>query len=111
MLGADIGLDSAITWAGLVGMTLPPVVAFLQDDGFSDKVNGVIFGLCAVGASLGLEFVRLNGHFNWQDWSEELLIIAGLAIAFYKTYWSPSGQISAVRNAGPFTPKQKSPAK
>lgn len=93
--------DDLGSWAALVGIALPPLVALLQRTHFPDWVNAVIFGVAVVIASVVYGFIRFGDDFSWAHWQGTLLAIVVWGIATYKLYWAPGTQ-SIVKKARDF---------
>ncbi len=97
------------SWAAVVGVLLPMLVALLQREHWGSTVNGVIFGVAVVVAAVIYQFVKI-GHWDWRQWEGELLAIITWSVATFHLYWQPSGQIAAAR-AIPPGPSPAPPAK
>jgi len=89
-----------LSWAALVGVVLPPFVALLQKDGFSNLVNSIIFGAACIAASFATSALEQD-NWNWAEWRTTLLTIIGAGLALYKLYWSPGGVVALGRATGP----------
>lgn len=88
--------DDLGSWAALVGIGLPALVALIQRDHFPDWVNAVIFGVAVVVASVVYGWIKFGSDFTWAHWQGTLLAIVVWGIATYKLYWNPGTQ-SVVR--------------
>lgn len=84
-------------WSTLVGMALPWLAAFVQSDGFSSRVNAIIFAAAAGIAALVTELVRNGTDFSAQGYFHTFIVVTLAAIALYKLYWKPSGHIDSAR--------------
>jgi len=85
------------SWAALVGIGLPAVVALLQRDHFGSTWNAVLFGIAVVVASVVYAYIKYSNDFTWAHWEASLLTIVVWGIATYKLYWKPSGITSKAR--------------
>ena len=95
--------DDLGSWAALVGIALPALVAVIQRDHWPSWVNAVIFGVATVVASAVYGFVRFGHDFTWAHWQGTLLAIVVWGIGTYKLYWNP-GARSIVRKLRAFPP-------
>lgn len=99
------------SWAALVGLGLPAVVALLQRTHWSSTVNAIIFGVACVAASVVYGWIRFGSNFTWAHWQGSLLAIVVWGMATYHLYWKPSGIAEKLRavpvGLGPDTPPQK----
>lgn len=84
--------DDLGSWAALVGIALPALVAVIQREHFPDWVNALIFGAAVVVASAVYGFIRFGSDFTWAHWQGTLLAIVVWGIATYKLYWRPGTQ-------------------
>lgn len=93
--------DDLGSWAALVGIGLPALVALLQREHWGGVVNSVIFGAACVAASVVYGVIKFGSHFTWAHWEGTLLAIVVWGLATYKLYWRPSGQVAALRGVPP----------
>lgn len=98
--------DDLGSWAALVGIGLPALVALLQRDGFGSTVNAIIFGVATVLASVVYGFIKYGSDLSWAHWQGTLLAIVVWGIATYRLYWKPS-QITEKLRALPLPPPKK----
>lgn len=78
-------------WALIVGFILPPILAVVQQPGWAKPVRALVTAVACVAAGIITELVRLNGHWNWDNWLQTTLTIGVAAIAFYHGTWKPTG--------------------
>lgn len=98
--------DDLGSWAALVGIALPAMIAILQRDHWPDWVNAVIFGVACVVASVVYGFIRFGSDFTWAHWEATLLAVVVWGIATYKSFWRP-GTNSVVNKLRSFPPPNK----
>lgn len=84
----DISNDLA-SWASLVGILLPALVALLQREHWGSTVNALIFGAACVIASVVYGWIKYGSNFTWAHWEATLLTIVVWGIGTYKLYWAP----------------------
>lgn len=89
------------SWAAILGIVLPMLVALLQRDHWSSTVNGVIFGVACVVASVVYAYAKYGGNFTWVHWESALLPVIVWGVALYHTYYKPAGITSALRAIPP----------
>ena len=89
------------SWAAIVGILLPLLVALLQRDHWGSTVNGIIFGVACAVAAVVYGWIRYRDNFSWKIWEEALLAIIVWGLATYHLYWKPSGQVAAARAIPP----------
>lgn len=94
------------SWAALVGILLPALVALLQRDHWGPTVNGIIFGVACAVASVIYGLIKFGSDLTWARWQEVLLAVITWGIATYHLYWKPS-EISTKLRA---IPQNKNPA-
>ena len=82
--------DDLGSWAALVGIALPALVALLQRTHWTSVTNALVFAAAVVIASVVYGFVRFGGDFSWAHWQGTLLAIVVWGIATYRLYWKPS---------------------
>lgn len=103
--------DSLSSWAAIIGILLPALVALLQRVHFSPQWNAIIFGAAVVVASVVYGWLKFGDDFTWKIWEEVLLAILTWGIATYHTYWKPSGQVDSLRKVpiglGPSKPADR----
>lgn len=89
--------DDLGSWAALVGIGLPALVALLQREKFGDTINGIIFGVACVVASLVYGWIKFGDNLTWAHWEGTLLAIVVWGIATFKLYWKPSAMVAKLR--------------
>lgn len=97
--------DDLGSWAALVGILLPALVALLQREHWGDTVNAIIFGAACVIASVIFGWIKYGDNFTWAHWEGSLLAIVAWGIGTYKLYWKPS-LIAAKARAFPQIPSK-----
>jgi O-antigen/teichoic acid export membrane protein len=88
--------DDLGSWAALVGIGLPAVVAVLQRAHWPDWANALVFGSAVVVASAVYGFVRFGHGFTWAHWQGSLLAIVVWGIGTYHLYWKRGGDNSVI---------------
>jgi hypothetical protein len=106
--GTVTGLSNAAQWAALVGVVMPPLVALIQKEHWSDFVNSIVFGAACIGASFLVAWLDHQSDWTWANWRTSVLTIVFAGLAMYKLYWKPAGTIELARRGGPVrsTPEQ-----
>ena len=79
--------DDLGSWAALVGILLPAVVAVLQRAHWPSWVNALIFGVAVVIASIVYGFIKYGDNLSWAHWEGTLLAILLWGIATWHAYW------------------------
>jgi len=82
--------DDLGSWAALVGIGLPALVALLQRTHWSSTTNALVYGAGVVVASVVYGFIKFGGDFTWAHWQGTLLAIVVWGTATYHLYWKPS---------------------
>jgi hypothetical protein len=82
--------EDLASWAALVGIGLPALVALLQRDHWGSTVNAIIFGVSVVAASVVYGWIKFGDNFSWVHWESTLLAIVVWGLGTYKLYWKPS---------------------
>jgi len=95
--------DDLGSWAALVGILLPAVVALLQKVSWPDWVNALVFGFAVVVASVVYGYIRYGSDLSWAHWEGTLLAIVLWGLATYHAYWKrgPESIATKLRQTGP----------
>ena len=95
--------DDLGSWAALVGIFLPAIVALLQKVHWPAWVNALIFGVAVVVASIVYGYIRYGNDLSWAHWEGTLLAIVLWGLGTYHAYWSrgPASVATKLRQAGP----------
>jgi uncharacterized membrane protein YfcA len=83
-------------WSLIVGFLLPIVIAFIQQEKWSEVIRSVTMFIVCVIAATGT--VYFSGHFNLQDLVTSALLIIVTAIGTYKGIWQPTGIAPALEH-------------
>jgi hypothetical protein len=102
--------DDLGSYASLVGIVLPALVALLQRDGWGSAVNGAIFGFACVVASVVYGWIKFGGDFSWAHWESTLLAVVVWGLATYHLFWKPS-TLSTKLRALPLPPPSSADGK
>jgi uncharacterized membrane protein len=97
--------DDLGSWAALLGILLPVVVALLQKENWSPTLNAALFGVACVIASAIYGWIKFGSNFTWAHWEATLLAIIVWGLATYHTYWKQGGTQSIVAKARRFPAK------
>jgi hypothetical protein len=76
------------------------LVALLQRDQWGSTINSVIFAAAVVVAAVIYQFAKV-GHWNWNQWSQNLYAIIAWSLATYHAYWNRSPLIAKARAIPP----------
>ena len=90
--------DDLALWSAIVGLFLPFLVALIQQQKWPSWANALSFGAACFLASAITEWIRTGNDWSARDFFHTFLVIFTAAIASYKLYWKPSGQIDAARS-------------
>lgn len=75
-------------WDGLVGAGMPLLIAFLNQSRWSKPVRGIVAVLaCLLAAAVT---VWLRGELDVANWTKTAMVITGVAMVSYHTWWKPS---------------------
>jgi len=93
----DVTLSNADLWTLVVGFFLPPIIAVVQQRGWSSEVKSAfMFAVCLVVAGVTLFF---QNAVEWSDYPRALLLVFVSAQASYRGWWKPSGVTDKVESA------------
>jgi hypothetical protein len=96
--------DDLGSWAAIIGILLPALVAILQKATWPSYINSLVFGAAVVVASVVYALIRFD-DFTWAHWQGTFLAVLTWGIATYKTFWHPANRtdtvVSKLRAAGP----------
>lgn len=84
-------------WSLVVGVLLPPLVAMVNQPGWSAAAKGVVAVLASVVAAAVT--VWLRGDLSGGTWLHSMLVVAVAAIASYQAWWKPTGIAPAIERA------------
>lgn len=98
--------DDLGSWAALVGIGLPALVALIQQAHWSKTVNALVFGAACAVASVVYGWIKFGSDFSWAHWQGTLLAVVVWGIATYHLYWKPSDVVAKLR-AVPFPASPK----
>ncbi len=91
------GMSVAQMWALVIGMVLPPVVAFVQRDRFSSPVKVAIMLATAVVDGLGSAY--FTGQFHGTTVVTAVLVAAVAIGTAYQSIWKPLGVTTRITSA------------
>jgi hypothetical protein len=96
-------------WSALVGLGLPWLVALIQQQSWPSWANALSFAAACFLAAAITEWIRNGDDWNATGYFHTFLVIVTAAIASYKLYWKPSGQIDQARSKYGLTSGKASP--
>ncbi len=80
--------EDLASWASLVGIGLPALVALLQRTHWSSTTNALVYGAGVVVASVVYGWIKFGHDFTWARWEGSLLAIVVWGTATYHAYWA-----------------------
>ncbi len=84
-------------WALIVGFFLPPVIALIQQPGWSSRVRSVVaFVACAV-AGAGTAYFQ--GDLTGRRFVEAGLVVLVTAMATFRNFWKTTGITPMIEEA------------
>jgi hypothetical protein len=90
-------MDNAQMWALVVGFAIPPILAVVQQPGWSQLLRTLVLAVTALVAGLGTAYFA--GSFAGKDIVTSILIVLVTAIATYQGFWKSSGMAPAIEKA------------
>jgi uncharacterized membrane protein YqaE (UPF0057 family) len=91
--------DNLAMWNLVVGFFLPPLLAVIQQPGFSKPVKAMLtFVVCLLMSIVTLALDDTVG-LNFQSWVTSSLMILVTTIATYQSLWKPTGIAPAIEAA------------
>ena len=81
-------------WSLIVGFVLPPVLAVIQQSGWSDRLRAVVAFLACAVAGAGVAYFQ--GDLTAKRFVEAGLVVLVTAIATYRNFWKPTGVAPAI---------------
>lgn len=82
--------DDLGSWAAIVGILLPGIVALLQKATWPSYINAIIFAVACAVAALVYGYIRFGSDFSWTHWQGALLAIITWGVGTYHTFWKGS---------------------
>lgn len=80
---------SMLTWSGIVGFTLPILVAAINRTHWASWLKGVVAFVSSVVAGLLVSW--LGADLSGKTFVEAFGVVFGAALIFYQTFWRPTG--------------------
>jgi len=81
----------------IVAFFFPLVMAFLKQDGWSQRVNSILSAIVA--AIAAVVTTAADGNLSFAHWGESFVLIFTVAVAAYHGLWKPSGVEPAIQTA------------
>lgn len=81
-------------WSLIVGFLLPPVLAFVIQTGWSQRLQSVV--AFAAAAVAGAATAYFQGELTKERFVESGLFVLVTTIATYKGFWKPTGVAPAI---------------
>ena len=82
-------------WSLIVGFFTPPVLAIIQQGGWSSRVRAVVAFGAALVAGAGTAYFQ--GDLTGRRFVEAALVVLVAAIATYQSFWKPTGVAPAIQ--------------
>jgi hypothetical protein len=95
-------MTSAEMWAAVVAFLLPPVIALIQQEGWSERRKAIVAFGAAIVAGLGTTYFAGTLVFeagNLMNILTNCLIVFLGAIAFYSEFWKKTGIAPKIQTA------------
>lgn len=86
--------DTAAQWTALVGILIPFVVAFINNQTMSSQTRQLV--MIAVAVVVGVGGVIASGNFDLKNWMLTLTTTIGACQAAYTLVWKPTGVANVV---------------
>lgn len=82
-------MDNTITFAALVGLAAPPIIAVINRENWSSQVKGIVaFLVCLV---LAVATAWYEQEVDWHNLRAVLPVVFGTAISSYHWFYKPTG--------------------
>jgi VIT1/CCC1 family predicted Fe2+/Mn2+ transporter len=90
-------MTNIVMWSSIVGFFLPPVIALVQQPGWSNRVRSVVaFAACAV-AGAGTAYFQ--GDLTGRRFVEAGLVVLVTAMATFRNFWKTTGVSPMIEDA------------
>lgn len=79
-------------WSVIIGFFVPPLLAIVQQPGWSQPLRAVVTFITAIGVGLGTLYFAGNLDFsNHQAVITSVLLVLVTAVSTYGHFWKPTG--------------------
>jgi hypothetical protein len=73
-------------WSLIIGFFLPIVIAFVQQQTWTQTLRAIVGFLACLVAAVGTVLIQLD-TWNWHAWVQSALLIIVTAISTYEGFW------------------------
>lgn len=93
-------LSNLAMWTLILGFISPPVLAFIQQPGWSDKTRSLVAfifsALVALGTLVFDEQLGFKAALDLDNYVTALLLVFVTTISTYRNFWKPNGVAPAI---------------
>lgn len=90
--------SNLVMWGLIVGFFMPPLLAIVQQPGWSQPVRSLVMFAASIVAAVGTVYFTGDG-FDTANLTTTILVVMVTAISTYKGLWVPTGIAPKVEEA------------
>jgi hypothetical protein len=92
-------MNNLVMWGLIVGFFMPPLLAIVQQPGWSQPVRSIVMFIASILAGAGTVYFTQDGGFDTENLTTTILVVMVTAISTYKGLWTPTGIAPSVERS------------